>query len=243
MIRPLQDVVLDSRVEGVRALVQIGLSIRAEKKIRVRQPLPSITIGDVLGEEFEAILREELNVKQVIVANMSSLARKICRPNARLIGARLGAAVQDVIKQAKAGNFIENSDGSITVGEHTLAVGEFEVAYEPLSSEQSLSVQGAFGRVVALDTTLTQDLILEGYARDIIRTIQDARREAGYNVSDRIRLCITSDNTRLALVLGSFGDVITAETLSRLENEIIQADIERSIELDDGFVAKIRLAQ
>lgn len=94
-----------------------------------------------------------------------------------------------MIIQAKSGNFQELADGRIQVGEFVLEAGEYEIAYEPLEGV-SLDVMSGTGMVIAVDTVITEELELEGYARDLVRVIQDLRKEAGYEVSDRVRVAL-----------------------------------------------------
>jgi len=150
----------EALMDTAKNVVNLGLSLRAAKKIRVRQPLQSVTIPTDLPDYYRSIIREELNVKEIIVeSDASKIARKICKPNARLIGARLGSAVQDVIRLAKMGEFTQHEDGSVSVGDHTLALGEFEIVYEPYGD--TADVQGGFGTVIAMNTTITEELRLE----------------------------------------------------------------------------------
>lgn len=111
---------LEADMKRARDIITLGLALRGQKKIRVRQPLSFITIGEQLSDYFQEIIREELNIKEVKFEDMSHVARKICKPNAKLIGPRFGKAVQDVIIQAKSGNFQELSDGKIQIGEYIL---------------------------------------------------------------------------------------------------------------------------
>ena len=159
-------------------LVNLGLSLRAKKKLRVRQPLASVTIGESLDAYFLEILKEELNVKEVIIADMSKIATKIAKPNARLLGPKFGKEVQAIILAAKMGYFEEKEDGKIVVKtapskqknileelgveakEFTLEPGEFEMAYEPMEGSL-IDVEGGFGTIVAMDTVVTDSLRLE----------------------------------------------------------------------------------
>lgn len=111
---------LESDMKRARDIITLGLALRGQKKIRVRQPLSSITIGEPIDAYFQEIIREELNVKEVKTEDMSHVARTICKPNAKLIGPRFGKAVQDIIIQAKSGNFQELGSGRIQVGEYIL---------------------------------------------------------------------------------------------------------------------------
>lgn len=226
---------LEADMKKARDIIALGLALRGQKKIRVRQPLSSITIGEPLDAYFQEIIREELNVKEVKIEDMSHVARTICKPNAKLIGPRFGKAVQDVIVQAKSGNFQELADGRIQVGEYTLEAGEYEIAYEPLEGV-SLDVMSGTGMVIAMDTTITEELELEGYARDLVRVIQDLRKEAGYEVSDRVRVALHGE--KMEKILSLFSDYITSETLSVIDESLTEGDISREMDVE-GIVVKV----
>ncbi len=205
-----QDITSDMAL--TKQLVSLGLALRGRKKLRVRQPLASVTIGVVLPEYFIDILKEELNVKEVFQgADMSQVAKLVCRPNARLIGPRFGKQVQEIIVSAKSGAFTLLDDGSVRVGDAVLAVGEFELVYEPISSE--FDVEGGGGQVILMDTCITQALRDEGIARDAVRTIQDLRKEADYAVSDRVELFI-SGGQEIREALEKNREYILGETLA-----------------------------
>lgn len=148
-------------------LVNLGLSLRSKKKLRVRQPLASATIGESLDAYFMDILKEELNVKEILRADTSKIASRIAKPNARMIGPKFGKDVQRVITQAKLGRFEILPEGKIHVesdiaGESgwTLEPSEFEIAYEPAETAH-VDVEGGFGTVIALDTVVSAELELE----------------------------------------------------------------------------------
>jgi isoleucyl-tRNA synthetase len=191
-------------------IVSLGLALRSRKNIRVRQPLASVTITRELSDYYKQIIRDELNVKEVRYENPEYLAKKICKPDARKIGPKYGKDVQKVITEAKNGNFVEKENGIIDVGGFILEPGEYTMEYLPL--EGTLDVEGGYGMVVALDTTITEALKLEGYARDIIRLIQDMRKEADYSVTDRITLSISGEGSET--IIAKFGEMIASETLS-----------------------------
>ncbi len=221
-----------------KQFVALGLALRGRKKLRVRQPLQSVTIGTRLSEYFVDIIRDELNVKEVIMgADMSQVARLICRPNARLIGPRFGKNVQQILAAAKSGNFTELGDGRVQVGDALLEAGEFELVYEPLSLD--MDVEGGGGLVILMDTIVTEDLRLEGIARDLVRSIQDLRKEAGYEVSDRILLSIRGFD-----VILKFSDYIMKETLSQsliVTNLSDTPDISREVPLEDKISITLSL--
>jgi isoleucyl-tRNA synthetase len=158
------DIKLLADMAQVQELVTLGLALRARKKLRVRQPLQSVTIEKELDAYFVEILREELNVREVIMgADMSTVARRVCRPNAKLIGPRLGRSVQEVITAAKSGAFGVEADGSVIVtistGVVPLTLGEFELVYEPIILDAD--VEGNGGLVLMMDCVVTEELALE----------------------------------------------------------------------------------
>ncbi len=93
--------------------------------------------------------------------------------------------------------------------------------------------------MISLDTVITDDLKLEGYARDIVRLIQDMRKEAGYEVSDRISLSMSGEGSEA--ILQDFSEYITRETLSTLVASIASPDIEKSEEIDESLLINITL--
>ena len=223
-------------MKSTKDFVALGLALRGRKKLRVRQPLQSLTIGTTLSEYYVEILKEELNVKEIIMgADMSKVARLICRPDARKIGPRFGKQVQEILSAAKSGNFVELPDGKVQVGEAVLEVGEFELVYEPLSLD--MDVEGGNGLVILMDTHITDGLRREGMARDIVRAIQDLRKEAGYEVSDHISLSIVGGE-EIAAVISENKEYITSETLadSLSLSPLEKSDISREVDVEEGKV-------
>ena len=117
---------------------------------------------------------------------------------------------------------------------YILEPGEYTMEYLPL--EGTLDVEGGYGMVVALDTTITEELKLEGYARDIIRLIQDMRKEADYQVTDRISLSISGEGSEM--ILENFGEMIASETLSTLA-AISTPDLEKTETIDEGVTVTL----
>ncbi len=180
----------------LRTIVSLGLQIRSEKKVKVRQPLARATIAvprDLLkahaidGDEL-ALLREELNVKAVdLVADAGAIAESYAQVDARKVGPRLGGRVQEIIKAGKAGEFFVEKDGSILILDVRLSPGEATVVYR---GKEGTDVAADKGVVVSLDTHVTPALQSEGRARDLIRQIQQLRKDAGLSFTDRIALSI-----------------------------------------------------
>jgi len=220
------DPLLVSAMDRIRATSSVALSLRKQAGVRVRLPLPSIAVVaedvDAL-RPFEAILRDELNVKSVsFVELVSTSAAEFgvttrLTVNARVAGPRLGSSVQHVIKAARSGDWSQN-DGAVVAGGIALITGEYEIviAAAPIDAgSESILALVPGGGFVQLVTATTPELEAEGLARDVVRAVQDTRKSAGLDVSDRIRLVIVccDETDSRALDRASAVD-IAAETLA-----------------------------
>jgi len=228
---------LNKDMDQTQKIINLWLAWRANHKIRVRQPLKSISIAEKLDKYYEEIIKEELNVKEVLIVNWTSLAKKICKPNGRNIGPKFGKDVKFIISEAKAGNFEELESWNVKVWDFELEVWDFELVYEAWDSWQL--IEAWYGMVIAMDPEITDELKNEWYARDIVRQIQEARKDANYEVDDRIRVELIMNNEWW--IMNSFGKYIETETLSTLVNNIWDTDIEKEIELENFGKVIIKL--
>ena len=224
------DDALVAAMDEVRAVVSTALSLRKANKLRVRQPLARLTVAvedPAALADYADLLRSELNVKDVeLVAADAGTAERFgiverLAVNARAAGPRLGRGVQAVIKGAKAGAWTRDAAGAVVVttddGEVPLLETEYElttVVGGGSSDDQALAAAVLpAGGFAVLDLALTPELEAEGYARDVIRDVQDARKSAGLEVADRIDLTLAVPADRVAAV-ESHTDLIKAETLA-----------------------------
>jgi len=168
------------------------------------------------------------------LADASSIATLSAKVNARVLGPRLGSRVQEVIQRVRAGEFEVLGENTIKIGDITLHPGEVEVGF---AGKPGLAVESGPGFVVALDTAVTPELSLEGKARDLIREIQDMRKEADLHMADRIRLSISGADELLA----AHAEYIKSETLClEIVPTLKAARIERSATIE-GVVIKVGL--
>lgn len=232
----LIDLELNKNTDTVQKIINLWLAFRANEKIRVRQPLKSIKITENFEEYYNEIIKEELNVKEVLVVDGTTLAKKICKPNGRNIWPKFGSNVKFIISEAKAGNFIELPNWNVKVWEFELDSADFELVYE--TSDSSAKIESGFGMVISMDTEITEDLKQEWFARDLVRHIQEARKEAAYDVDNRIFVKLESSD--LSETISNFSNYIENETLSKIENNLENADLEKEIEIE-WFKVKISL--
>ncbi len=199
----------------LRRITSLGLHLRSQANVKVRQPLSTLFIAlppsePQLAAEDLDLLSQELNVKRVeVVADPGTLGEAYALVDARKVGPRLGGRVQEVIKAGKAGDFAVNDDGSITVLDERLAGDEVTLQYR---SREGTSVTSDRGVVVQLETAVSDALKLEGEARDLVRQVQRLRREAGLRFTDRIALTITGADD----VLAAHGELVAQRLRAEL---------------------------
>ncbi|ROS77096.1 isoleucine--tRNA ligase [Cellulomonas sp. PhB143] len=223
------DGALVEAVEQVRAAVSATLGLRKAHRLRVRQPLRSLTVASPVPDgvrPYAALLAAELNVRSVeVLALDGDVAARFgiserLAVNARAAGPRLGRGVQAVIQGAKAGSWRRSDDGTVVVttpgGDVALEDQEYELTTVVASGDDAdvAAAVLADGGFVVLDLALDDELRAEGYARDVVREVQDARKAAGLQVADRIVLSLVVAPEHAAAVEAHRG-LIAAETLAR----------------------------
>jgi isoleucyl-tRNA synthetase len=219
----LLDEGLEREMEQVRNLVTLGRAAREDLRIRVRQPLRAlhaVTPGSVaLRPELLGVLKEELNVKEVrFLDSAEALVRLTARPNFRELGPRfqkrseaaasaLRALGQDDLGALRAGEPVE-----IQVGDETVPVeGNWVEIVEEAAGD--LVVKSHEGYAAALDPELDDALRAEGMARELVNRIQRLRKDAGLEITDRIRVGIEGPD-EVQVALSGFRDFIERETLA-----------------------------
>jgi isoleucyl-tRNA synthetase len=213
--------VLLKEVAIARTVVNLGHSVRAQSKVKVRQPLArarivaDTTARGVINGQAD-IIRDELNIKNIeFVEREDELVSYKVLPDLKKLGKRLGQdlpKVKDGIAALGAASVVAavKAGQAVTVAGHALAPDDLIVQAQP---KEGLVVAGEAGIVVALDTTLTPALVEEGLAREVVRRINDARKAANLDVSDRIVVRYEATE-KLAKAIESFKDYIQSETLS-----------------------------
>ena len=219
------DSALVEAMDQVRTVSSVANSLRKGSGLRVRLPLAKLTVvtkNAASLEQFSAIIAEELNVKSVALVEMSLDSTsefgvvKRLTVNSRAAGPRIGKSVQAVIAAAKSGDWSE-VNGTVIVGGIELVDGEFTidlVAGNTDGAEESTDHIGILPTgFLILDGQVSPELAAEGLARDVIRAVQNARKEADFDVSDRIKLSVTADESVLAAI-SAHQELVMSETLT-----------------------------
>ncbi|MAG03115.1 MAG: isoleucine--tRNA ligase [Acidimicrobiaceae bacterium] len=194
---------LVARMDRVRDVASTALRLREDNGLRVRLPLTSLTVAGADSEALAGLtdlLVDEVNVKAVhLTDDLEGHATFTLRPDGRALGPRLGDSVQAVFTAARSGGFSLNGDGTVDVAGHTLSTDEFDLALESPEGVTAAAL-GSADAVVVLDTGVTAELAAEGLARDVVRQVQQARRNADLVVTDRINLQLGGDEAVLDAV-------------------------------------------
>jgi isoleucyl-tRNA synthetase len=209
------DAELTGAMDLVRAVCSTALGLRKARQLRVRLPLAALKIAHPDAASlvpFTGLIAEEVNVKAVeLSADPASLGTFSLAVNPRQLGPRLGAKVQDVIRAVKAGDWTAAGDGINAAGVQ-LEPGEFDMKLVAADPDSTSALPGQSG-LLALDLQVTPELAAEGTARDVVRIVQQARRDAGLDVSDRIHLTLGAD-APTAEAITTHATFISAETLA-----------------------------
>ncbi len=216
---------LVAAMDEVRDVCSSTLSIRKANQRRVRLPLAKLTVATPTAgrlADFRDVIADEVNVREVeLTEDVAAVASPVLQLVPAALGPRLGGATQDVIKAVRAGDWSIDG-GVVTAGGHQLDEGEYTLAMASTSGEgASAELSGGQG-VLLLDLDVTPELEREGVARDLIRLVQQARRDADLEVSDRIALAVRANDAWID-ALEAHRELVLGETLAT-SLEAVRAD-------------------
>ncbi|QLY33630.1 isoleucine--tRNA ligase [Nocardia huaxiensis] len=210
------DAELVSAMDEVRTVCSTVLSLRKAQNLRVRLPLSEVTVAAADAERlapFVELIADEVNVKKVdLTTDVAAHGRFELVVNARAAGPRIGKEVQTVIKAVKAGEWSEAADGTVTAAGIALLPEEYTQRLVAAEPESTAALPGNSGLVV-LNSVVTEELEAEGWARDLIRDLQETRKSTGLDVSDRITVVLDVPAERLAWAQ-THRDLIAGEILA-----------------------------
>lgn len=234
------DAELVAAMDRVRVVCSTISSIRKAHKLRVRLPLLSATVAaphvDALAP-FTDIIAEEMNLREVkLTDDVASYGEFQLQVNAKVAVPRLRGDVQKAIKAAKAGDYEVHADGTATVGGIELKDTEYTQRLVAQNPDSTAALPDGKGLVI-LDMTLNDDLESEGWAKDRIREIQDARRAAGLEVSDRISLTMGVPE-KLRTWAERHRDLISGEVLA-VDLTITTPEQGGELDLGDGVTGSL----
>lgn len=196
---------LIAKMDLVREICNAALSIRNMFNIRIRQPLVSMTIYhksscNLLEDEYQEMVKDEVNVKELaIVSKLKEVASLELKLNFPLLGKKIADKIKKLVQYVKEEKWRQIENEQIFLGDetenYTIEKGEYELLLKA-NSEYSSVFNNNKG-IVILSTELNDEIILEGLARDVVRLIQETRKQADFHISDRIRVIIKQKMRKL----------------------------------------------
>ena len=232
---------LEQRMELVRDICSLGRNAREDAAIKVRQPLNFMIlplVDEAVIENFESIIKEELNIKEIVYKDdMTEYMDYIVKPNFKVVGKVFGPKMKDFqeavskldindVNKIKAGYFKMNFLGEeIDVTE--------DMILTTLKNKKGYCAASNGKTSIVLDTSLTEDLILEGLAREVVSKVQNLRKEANFIITDHINLYYHGDEV-FDKMLASYDEYIKNETLA--DSLVEDQNIEKDMELNDIVV-------
>lgn len=233
-------------VEEMRKVIGLGLMLRNEKQLKVRQPLNKLYVSsekDIENsiKDFENIIKEELNIKNIeLLKDEAVLNDEYLMVNFKVAGRLLKEKIQSFKEKIEGLSDKEmqelvakfNDDTVTEIAIDGFGTFEKDVFIKDMKPKAHIVVIKEGDYTIALDTILTEDLIVEGMYRDLVRTLQVLRKDAGLKVEQRINLSVQTTGTLMEKVLANYVDKITADTLTEnfsreaIANPVIEKEIE-----------------
>ena len=210
---------LEENMDEVLSIVKLGRAAREKAQVKNRQPLSVMYIsgGKPLGKEYESIVREELNVKSIdFKEDLSSFTAYIFKPQLKTVGPKYGKHLQEIRNYLTA---LDSKEGMQALSSGAIRFAakdgtEVSLTREDLlieSTKKDGYITEEDGKyTVVLDTNLTEELKEEGFLREIISKVQTMRKEAGFEVTDRIRLFAKGNEKLIPLMRKSATELSTA---------------------------------
>lgn len=208
---------LIEQMDMVRAISSVAKAIREEHKLRNRLPLKSMIVAGDKAEtlkDFAEAIKDEVNVKEIVLkSDIADVAGRFLYLKTPLIGKRLGQFMKDIMSKSKTNEWSQNADGTLSIAGQTLFAEEYELrlVINDGMSGQALPDNTA---VVILDTEIDENLEKEGIARDFVRMIQALRKTKDFDISDRIKLAYSSDNSKVKTAITEYADYIKEQVLA-----------------------------
>lgn len=247
----LIDSELELRMELAQKITSMVLSLRKKEAVIVRQPLSKITIPAPAGSKMRArisevaqLILDEVNVKELEFVEDNSLLKKRVQPNFRVLGKKYGKLMKLIAAELKGLSQEDilkfEAEGSITLNIEGQAVSidgsEVEIINEDIPG---FAVANDGNLTVALDLEITDELRLEGMARELVKHIQTLRKESGFDITDRIAVSI-DDSPTARQIVEKFKDYISAQVLAK-SLELTAIDGGESWDLGNGCTVRVKI--
>jgi len=229
---------VEERMDLVRDVCSLGRFAREEANIKVRQPISSLILpksDEIIIGDLLPVIKEELNVKEVVFKDdMTEYLEYVVKPNFKVLGKTLGPKIKEL--QGMLENATNEQINKITNGGLMVSLGgdDFTITEEmvliSLKQKDGYASTSNNRTCVVLDTELTEDLILEGLAREFVRKVQALRKEADFVITDHIKIYYNGSD-KIKLMLEKYKDYVLGETLG--DELILNDTLTEEYEMND----------
>jgi isoleucyl-tRNA synthetase len=240
-----QNKALEDKMSSPRRTVQLGRALRELKELKVRQPLSKIivvteqtSVRKDIGD-FSDIIKSELNVKTIeFVTDTGSLVNQKIKPNFKALGPKFGQHVNQVASAIKSFGDKEIEEIILT-GKHMIHIAghEFEITKNEVEilheEKEGMAVQSDGSLTVGLDTHLTSELIDEGFAREFINRVQNLRKEAGFEVVERIKIAFDGSDTLKKAVMNQKPYILNETLSTDILTAFAPGEFSKEVEIND----------
>ncbi len=226
------------KMDLVREVCNAALSIRNTFNMRIRQPLSSMTIYHqffcgFFEDNYQEMIKDEVNIKSLELVNrLEDIASLELKLNFPLLGKKIPNKIKKLVQYVKEGKWRQIEDEQVFLGDklenYVIGKGEYELLLK-VNRKYSAVFDNNKG-VVVLNTELNDELILEGLARDVVRLIQETRKQAGFHISDRIRVIVKTKDEGIKKAVDTWSGYIKEQTLA--------SSLEVSVEIEADFYFK-----
>lgn len=213
------DTDLVNEMDLVKEICSVALFLRDKENLRVRLPLNQIKIISNNIEnlkKYQDIIADEINVKNVVFEeDIDKIATYILQVDLKKLGAKYGEKLKDIMKAVKDNKWKKLDDEKVEVAGIILENGEFSIKLKSKKETKNIQALSNNKALVELDLTITPELELEGLARDLVRIIQQDRKDANLELSDRIQLSFKTASAILIKAIENNAEYIKNQTLSK----------------------------
>ena len=238
------DLDLIANVDSLKKLVELGRSARNQSNQKIRQPLSKVSFA-VENDQIalfimknQDVVLDELNVKSIErITEADQLISYRIKPNLRTLGQKYGKGLAEIKILLEQSDPIDLVESIQSTGEINLKNGEYSLTRDDIfietKAEEGFAAASDSGLTVGLSLELTEDLILEGIVRDVVRSVQNMRKDAGFAVEDRIEISWDLDG-KIDDAVGKFSTYFRNETLTNnISEKIENADYSGSFEINE----------
>jgi len=226
-------------IDKVREICTAALNLRNSQNLRIRQPLRSLTIigkGLEFLSRYTDLIKDEVNIKEVLFSSdVETFARYVLKVNFQVVGKRIPNKIKDIIACVKKGDWSKSASDGITIAGEELVGEEFSLNLHPLEPDKAIRALETGEIIIVLDPKLDESLEFEGLARDLVRGVQQARKKAGFHVSDKVIINLDLDNERVLKACKRFEEYICLQTLG------VRINYGKAILNDDWFQDKFEV--